>query len=77
LVSNHMTHCPDLAKLYQTDPSKVIPAEEEYARVRAEKADPEARAEAKDARLAQRFAEMDRKREQQVARWKPRDILDD
>jgi hypothetical protein len=77
-MDTHVVTCPDFIALYKSDPSKAINPRQEYDRWSREENSAEARAEAKDARLSTRFAELDRRRMEQSERWqKPKDPLDD
>lgn len=76
IITNHMTGCPDLAKMYQSG-TDILTAEQEYERWKREEDNPDVRAAAKDVRLTKRFAEMDAKREAQSQRWTAPDILGD
>jgi predicted ATPase with chaperone activity len=71
-IRNHVTQCPKYALLYREHPELCLDPVDEFERNKAYEASDEgqdARAEAKSARLDKRFAEMDRAREAQDARW--------
>lgn len=76
-ITSHVLHCPDYIALYKSDPDKCLDPESEYLRWRTEDQSVEARAAAKEERLAARFAENDSRRLEQADRWKPRNLLDD
>jgi len=77
-IKAHVTTCPDFLALFKTDPSKALPPEAEYTRWKEEDNTEEQRAIEKDKRLQVRFADMDRRRENQKERWsKKKDILAD
>lgn len=76
-MKNHIMSCPEYIQLYQKDPSKALEPGPEFARWQREENSEEARAEAKDKRLAARFAALDVKRDKQSSRWAtPPDLLD-
>ncbi len=74
----HILDCPDFLELFRTDPTRCLDPEDEYVRYKAEDDSPDARAERRDARLQDRFADMDRRQSMEADRWQPeRDILAD
>lgn len=76
-VRSHVTTCPKYIELFKTDRAKCLDPTDEYIRWKRDEDSPEAKADAKELRLATRFAELDSKRVEQVERWQPRDLLDD
>lgn len=77
-MKNHILECPAYVKLYKSDPSKALMPEQEFERWQREENSEEARAAARDVRLAAKFAELDSKRDAQSERWaQPPDLLDD
>lgn len=76
-VTAHIGTCPDYIRLFGSEPGQCLDPEAEYRKHR--EADTfEARAERRDERLQERFAEMERLHAIQVARWRtPRCILDE
>lgn len=76
-VTAHVVTCRDYIRLHNSAPDQCLDPETEYRRHRA--ADTfEARAARRDARLQERFAELERLHARQVARWRtPKSILDD
>jgi len=76
-IRQHVVSCPDYLKLFKTTPERALEPAAEFVRWQAEDNTKEQRAEAKDTRLAKKFAELDQRRVNQVARWvTPPDILD-
>lgn len=76
-VTAHITTCPDYIALYYSEPDQCLDPVAEYRKHR--EADTfEARAERRNERLHERFAEMERLHSIQVARWRtPKCILDE
>lgn len=76
-VGSHILTCPDYLALYRADPEKCLGPEAEHQRHKQENTS-EAQAERRDRRLGDRYDEMDRLREKEVARWrKPDDLLEE
>ena len=72
-----MVGCPAYQALY-LDPAtrdRCLDPEAEYDRWRGAEGSPEARSAVRSDRLQARFADADRRRAEQVARWSARDIL--
>lgn len=67
----HVVTCPSYLALFKTDASKALSPEAEYLRWKEEEDNEDIRAERKDVRLQERFADMDRRRELQKDRWTP------
>lgn len=77
-VRLHIMTCPDYLALYLSEPDRCLDPEAEHHRYRTEDNTSEARADRRDLKLQQRFAEMDRRQSTQVDRWKrPKDLLED
>ncbi len=77
-VIEHILECAEFASLYRSSPERCLDPAAEYERVRNQEDTSETRARARDLRMADRFAELDRRSAVQTARWhKPQDILED
>ncbi len=77
-VKGHILGCPEYLALFRKTPERCLDPAAEHARFKAEDDTSEARAERRDQRLSDRFAEMDRLASIQAARWRqPKDILED
>jgi len=61
--------CPRYLELYKSNPAAALDPRAEFDRFKREEDSPEARAVAKDERLAKRFAELDTRRVAQTERW--------
>ncbi len=75
-IQNHMRSCPDAARLYRTDPTKVLDPADEYTRFKLDRGSQESKDEARSERLEKRFAAMDVQRQRQLDRFQPKDVLD-
>ena len=76
-VNHHVLTCPDYLSLFRECPEKCLTPVAEYERHRAMNTS-EARAQRRDERLDQRFADLTRRYAHEVGRWtRPRDILED
>ncbi len=77
-INTHVLGCDGYRQLFQLAPERCLDPAAEYRRFKAEDDTSEARAERRDARLQQRFADMDAEQSRQAQRWrKPADILAD
>jgi hypothetical protein len=77
-VALHVLTCSRYLDLFRQDPARCLDPAAEYERYRTEELNPEARAERRDVRLRDRFAELDRQQAVQADRWRtPPDLLDD
>ncbi len=77
-VEVHVLACAGYRQRFAEAPGQCLDPAAEHARFKAEEDTREARAERRDQRLSDRFAEMDRLAAHQVDRWRqPPDILAD
>lgn len=77
-VGLHVMMCPQYLALYNSEPDRALDPEAEYERHQTEDNTSEARAERRDVKLRQRFAETHRRQSTQADRFKrPKDILED
>jgi hypothetical protein len=76
-VAQHVLNCPAYLKLFREDPKRCLDPEAEYVRYREYDDTSEARAVRRDARLRDRFTEMERLQELARQRWRAKDILED
>jgi len=76
-VKTHVLSCPDYLALFLRTPELCLDPAAEHARFKAEDTS-EARAERRNRRLSDQFAELERLATLQAARWRqPKDILED
>ncbi len=77
-VEVHILGCDSFHTLFRTQPERCLAPAAEYSRFKEHDDTSEARAERRDRRLSDRFAEMERLAAIQAARWRrPKDILED
>lgn len=77
-IQIHVNGCREFIDLFRVNPERCLDPVAEYDRYKAEDDSPEARAERRDGRLQQRFADLDQRQTRAAQRWSPeRDILAD
>lgn len=77
-VQIHVLDCTEFVELFHRKPGQCLDPAAEYIRHKTEDDSPDARAERRDGRLQQRFAELDERQSRQANRWLPEpDILAD